>query len=77
MWIIHWMCSHTILDKIRNVVIRYKVGVTLIEDKMREVKLRLFSHISRSTDAPVKRCEKVVLSECRRGRGRSRKNETK
>lgn len=44
MRIIHWICSHMRLDRIRNLVIRYKVGVTSIADKMREVKLRLFSH---------------------------------
>ena len=38
-----WMCSqvgYASLDKIRNEVMREKVGVTLIEDKMRETRLR-------------------------------------
>lgn len=74
MRIIYWICSHTRLDRIRNIVIRYKVGVISIEDKMREFKLRLFSH-KRSMDAPLKRCEEVVPLDCRRGRGRTRKNE--
>lgn len=33
------MCDDTRLDKIRNVVIRDKIGVAPIEDKMREARL--------------------------------------
>ena len=41
---------------------------------MRETILKWFGHIrGRSMNAPVRRCEKIVLSECRRGRGRSKK----
>ncbi|XP_019258913.1 PREDICTED: uncharacterized protein LOC109237106 [Nicotiana attenuata] len=35
MRMLRWMCGHTRLDKIRNEVIRDKVGVASIEDKMR------------------------------------------
>ena len=41
------MCSHTILDKIRNEVIREKIVVTPIEDKMREARLRRSGRIKR------------------------------
>ena len=40
MRMIRWICGHTRLDKIRNEVIRGKIGVASIEDKMREVRLR-------------------------------------
>jgi len=42
---IRWVCGHTTLDKIRNEVIRDKIGVASIEDKMRETRLRWFGHI--------------------------------
>ena len=32
---IRWVCGHTRLDKIRNELIRGKIGVTFIEDNMR------------------------------------------
>jgi len=34
------MCDHTRLDRIRNEMIKDKIGVTLIEDEMRWVGLR-------------------------------------
>ena len=72
---IRWMCGHTIMDKIRNEVIRAKVGVAPIEHKMREIRLRWFGHIKRrSEEAPVRRCERLPLADCRRGRGRLKKN---
>ena len=37
MRMIRWNCGHTRLDKVRNEVIRGKIGVTSIEDKIREV----------------------------------------
>ncbi|KAG5607521.1 hypothetical protein H5410_029013 [Solanum commersonii] len=42
-----WMCRHTRRDKIRNEVMRGKVGVTSVADKMREVRLRCFRHVKR------------------------------
>jgi len=39
MRMIRWMCDHMRLDKIRNEVIRGKIGVVFIEDKMREARL--------------------------------------
>jgi len=35
-----WMCGHMRLDKIRNEVIKGKIGVVSIEDMMREARLR-------------------------------------
>jgi len=56
MRMIRWMCGHTRLDKIRNEVIRSKIGVAATEDKMREARLRWFGTIRRRPmDAPVRR----------------------
>jgi len=73
--IIHWVCGLTRLDKIRNEVIRGKIGVASIKDKMREARLRWFGHIRRrSRSAPVRRCEMIEYLEYRRSRGRPKKN---
>jgi len=39
MRMIHWICGYTRLDKIRNEVIRGKIRVTSIEDKIRDARL--------------------------------------
>jgi len=57
MRIIRWMCGHMRFDKIRNKVIRGKIGVASTEDKMRDVGLRWFGHIRRSMDTPIRRCK--------------------
>ena len=75
MRMIHWICGHTRIDIIRNVMTRDQVGVTPIEDKMREARLKWFGHIrSRSEDTPIRRCEKVDLPGCRRGQGRPKRS---
>jgi len=68
------MCDHIRIDKIRNEVIRDKVEVTPIENKITNAKLRWFCHIQRSMDTPVRKCEMTDLPEYRRGRGRPKKN---
>ncbi|WMV56372.1 hypothetical protein MTR67_049757 [Solanum verrucosum] len=74
MRMLRWMCGHTRSDKIRNEVIREKVGVAPVVDKLREARLRWFGHVkSRSADAPVRRCEGLGVEGTRRGRGRPRK----
>ena len=71
MRVIHWMCDHTILDKIRNEVIRGKIGVTSTEDKIIETRLCWFGHIKRrNTDAPLRRCEKIVCPNYKSSRGK-------
>jgi len=71
MRMIRWMCGYTRLDRIKNVVIRERVGVAPLEDKLRETRLRWFGHVKRrSVSAPVRRCEALELLQCRRGRGR-------
>lgn len=75
MRMIRWMCGYTRLDRIRNEVIREKVGVAPIEDKMREARLRWFGHVNgRSENALVRSCETIGLLRCRGGRGRLKKS---
>jgi len=63
------------MDRIRNEVIRHIVKMTLIEDKMRETRLRWFCHMKkRSVDAPVWRCEKINIPEARRGKRQLKKS---
>jgi len=47
MRMIRWICGHTRLDKIKNEVIKRKIEVASIEDKMREARLCWFGHIRR------------------------------
>jgi len=54
------VCGHTRFAKIRNEVIRGKIEVASVEDKLRDARLRWFDHI-RSMDTPVKRCENFDL----------------
>ena len=69
------MCGHTRSDRIRNGVIRGKIGVASIEDKIRETRLRWFGHIRRkSMDAPVRRCENIDRLNCKKSRCRSKKS---
>ncbi|PHU04839.1 Lon protease -like protein, mitochondrial [Capsicum chinense] len=60
--------------RVRNEIIREKVGVASVEDKMREERLRWFGHVMRrGSVAPVRRCETLTMDGFRRGRrGRSR-----
>lgn len=69
-----WMCGFPERDRIKNEIIREKVRVALVEDKMRKVRLRWFRHVmQRCTDAPVWRCERLARDGFRRNRGRSNK----
>ena len=48
--------------RVKNEYIREWVGVVLIEDKLRENRLRWFGHIQRRpTEAIVKRCDIVMV----------------
>ncbi|KAF3657732.1 Serine--glyoxylate aminotransferase [Capsicum annuum] len=56
--------------RVRNEIIREKVRVASVEDKMREVRLRWFGHMMRrGSDAPVRRCETLAMDGFRRGGG--------
>ena len=73
MWMLRWFCGHTRRDRVRNEVIRDRVRVAPIEEKLTQYRLRWFGHIQRRPrEAPVhsgilKRVDKV-----KRGRGRSK-----
>lgn len=45
MMMLRWKREHTRSDKIRNKVIGEKVGVTSVENKMREAKYRWFGYV--------------------------------
>jgi len=78
MGMIRWICCHTRLGKIRNEVIRGKMGVASIEDKMREVRLRCFGHLKRRPrDASVRRCETIECLDYKRSRDRPKKSWSK
>jgi len=71
MRMLRWMCGKTRKDRIRNEIIREKVGATKIEDKMRENRLRWYGHIQRRhLDVPVRKSDRIVVSGEARGRGR-------
>ena len=75
MRMVRWMCGLTRMDKVRNGVISDLVKVTPIEEKMRESRLRWFSHMKRkSVVAPVRRFEPIDLPGGKRGRGRPKKS---
>lgn len=55
-------------------MIRDKVGVTPVVDKMREARPRWFEHVKRRyTDVPVKRCERLAIGGLSRVRSRPKK----
>lgn len=58
---LRWMCGYIKRDRIRNKVIRDKVGMTSVVDKMRETKLRWFGHVKRRcTYSLLRRCERLA-----------------
>ncbi|KAF3651248.1 Phosphoribosylaminoimidazole carboxylase, chloroplastic [Capsicum annuum] len=74
MRMLRWMCGFTRADRVRNEIIREKVGVVSVEDKIREVRLRWFGHVMRrGTDASVCRCKSLVLDGFKQGRCRPKK----
>ncbi|KAL6550597.1 hypothetical protein OROMI_021085 [Orobanche minor] len=74
MRMLRWMCGHTKKDRLRNEVIREKVRVASIEDKMMENRLRWFGHVRRRpVDAPVRRLESWGTSNIVKGRDRPKK----
>ncbi|KAL6498126.1 hypothetical protein OROGR_028523 [Orobanche gracilis] len=76
MRMLRWMCGHTRKDRVSNEIIRTKVGVTCIENKMRENRLRWFGHIKRrEMSAPVRRLERWQEEETMRGRGKPKETE--
>ncbi|KAG2610349.1 hypothetical protein PVAP13_4KG186333 [Panicum virgatum] len=55
MRMLRWFCGHTRRDRVRNEVIRERVRVTPIEEKLTQHRLRWFGHIQqRPPEAPVR-----------------------
>jgi len=72
---IRWTYGYSRVDRIRNEVVRYKVKVAFMKDKMRETKLIWFGHVKiRSVDVCMRRCKSINLIECRGGRGPLKKS---
>jgi hypothetical protein len=68
-----WFCGHTRRDRVRNEVIREKVRVAPIEEKLTQHRLRWFGHIQRrSSEAPVRSGVLKRVDKVKRGRGRSK-----
>ena len=69
MWMLRWFCGNTRRDRVRNEVIRDRVGVAPIEEKLTQHRLRWFGHVQRRPpEAPVrsrvlKRVDKVKRVE--------------
>ncbi|KAJ4809245.1 hypothetical protein LUZ62_021811 [Rhynchospora pubera] len=73
MRMLRWICGHTRKDRIRNDDIRDMVGVTPIEEKLIQHRLRWFGHIQRRPpEAPVRIGILNHFENTRRGRGRPR-----
>ena len=71
MRMLRWMCGHTRKDRIRNEVIRDRLGVAPIDEKLVQHRLRWFGHIQRRPpEAPVNSGTLKSMEETRRGRGR-------
>ncbi|XP_070048567.1 uncharacterized protein [Nicotiana tomentosiformis] len=74
MRMLRWMCGQPMMDKIMNDDIQEKVHVAPIDDKRQKARLRWFGHIQRrSSDSPIRRCERLVVEATRRGRERPKK----
>jgi len=75
MRMIRWICGYTRIDRISNRVIRDLVKMVPIEDKLREIRLRWFGHVKRSSaDAPMRRCERINIPKDKRWKGRPKKS---
>ena len=60
MWMIRLICNHRRLDKIRNEVIREKVALTPVENKMREAKFRWLVMLRQSIQMHLCGCLRVL-----------------
>ena len=66
-----WMSGKTRKDRIRNEEISTKLGLSAIEDKMRECHLRWFGHVQRRPiDAPIRKSEMLDLGQLVKCKGR-------
>ncbi|KAG2634318.1 hypothetical protein PVAP13_2NG191006 [Panicum virgatum] len=71
MRMLRWFCGHTRRDRVRNEIIRDRVGVAPIEEKLTQHRLRWFGHVQRRPpEAPVRNGVLERVDNVKRGRGR-------
>ncbi|KAG2619545.1 hypothetical protein PVAP13_3NG087801 [Panicum virgatum] len=71
MRMLRWFCGHTRRDRVRNEVIRERVGAAPIEEKLIQHRLRWFGHVQRRPpEAPVRSGVLKRVDKVKRGRGR-------
>ena len=71
MRILRWSCGHTRRDRVRNEVIRDRVGVAPIEEKLTQHRLRWFGYVQRRPpEAPVRSGVLKWVDNVKRDRGR-------
>ncbi|KAG2576299.1 hypothetical protein PVAP13_6NG016260 [Panicum virgatum] len=71
MQMLQWFCGHTRRDRVRNEVIRDRVGVAPIEEKLIQHRLRWFEHVQwRPPEAPMRSGVLKRVDNVKRGRGR-------
>jgi hypothetical protein len=72
MCMLRWICDNTRRDRVRNDDIRERLGVTPVEEKLMQYRLRWFKHIQRRpVEAPVRSGVIRRSGNEKRGRGRS------
>ena len=71
MRMLRWFCGHTKRERIRNEVIRVRVGVAPIEEKLTQHQLKWFGYIQRMPpEVPVRSGVLKRVDKVKRGRGR-------
>ena len=71
MHMLRWICGHTRRDRVQNDDIRDRLGVSPIEEKLVQQRLRWFGHIQRRPpEAPVRSGIPSQDSHLKRGRER-------
>jgi hypothetical protein len=58
MRMLRWICGHTRRVQVWNDDIRERLGVTPVEDKLVQLRLRWFGHMQRRPEAPI--CNGVI-----------------
>ncbi|KAG2568615.1 hypothetical protein PVAP13_7NG408425 [Panicum virgatum] len=68
---LRWFCGHTRRNRVRNEVIRERVGVAPIEEKLTQHRLRWFEHVQRRPpEAPVRSGVLKRVDKVKKDRGR-------
>jgi hypothetical protein len=70
MRMLRWICSHTRRDRVRKDDIYERLGVTSVEEKLVQYRLRWFGHMQRRpTEAPIRNGVIRRTGNNKRGRG--------